>query len=111
MDDSGIVCFAAACTVRAFESTCAGTLDGPDESGTRGEKASKIALSMELPTSRIEFFVSIAASAGNASTFFVASAFSILFFTTYMYHGRPRQRSNFGFGNLECISFRDRTEE
>jgi hypothetical protein len=58
-------------------SACAGTLNGPDESGTRGEKANTIAFSMELPTSRIEFLVSTAASAGIASAFVVASAISI----------------------------------
>ena len=72
----GIVRFAAACTLRALESASAGALDGPDESGPRGEKASTIAFSMELPTSRIEFLVSIAASAGIASIFVVASAIS-----------------------------------
>jgi hypothetical protein len=55
-----------------------GTLVGPDESGPRGEKASTIAFSMELPTSRIELLVSIAASAGIASAFVVASANSIV---------------------------------
>jgi len=63
--------------VRALESARAGTLVGPDESGPRGEKASTIAFSMELPTSRIEFFVSIAASAGIASVVVVASAISL----------------------------------
>jgi hypothetical protein len=74
---SGIACFAAACTLRALESACAGTLNGPDEIGTRGEKANTIAFSMEFPTSTIELFVSIAASAGIASAFAVASAISI----------------------------------
>jgi hypothetical protein len=60
--------------VRALESACAGTLDGPDESGPRGERASTVAFSMELPTSTIEFFVSAAASAGFASATVVASA-------------------------------------
>jgi hypothetical protein len=63
--------------VRALESPCAGTLVGPDESGPRGEKAITIAFSMELPTSTIEFLVSIAASAGIASVVVVASANSI----------------------------------
>jgi len=63
--------------VRALESACVGTLVGPDESGPRGEKANTIAFSMELPTSRIELLVSIAASAGIVSASVVASAISI----------------------------------
>jgi hypothetical protein len=78
---SGSVCFAAACTLGALESACAGTLDGPDESGPRGEKTSTIAFSMELPTSTIEFFVSTAAFAGIASASDVASDVSISFLT------------------------------
>ena len=74
----GIVRFAAACTLRALESASAGALAGPDESGARGEKASAIALSMELPISTIEFFVSTAAAVDIASASVVASAFSIL---------------------------------
>ena len=66
-----------ACTLRALESASAGALAGPDESGARGEKASAIALSMELPISTIEFFVSTAASAGIASASDVDSAISI----------------------------------
>ena len=74
MGVSGIVCSAAACTLRALESASAGAIAAPDENSPRRVMASTVAFSMELPISTIEFFVSTTASAGIASTSVVASA-------------------------------------
>ena len=62
---SETVSFAAASTLHVLESASAGALDGPDEDSSRGVKTSTNALSMEVPTSTIGFFVSTAASAGS----------------------------------------------